>query len=188
MKLSSGNRAERFFCVTVVILLVSGLCDLSIATSIRSLAKKVIVIGFDGMDPRLCERMMDAGELPTFDKLRKQGGYSSLATSNPPQSPVAWASFINGAGPGSHGIFDFIHRDPSRQCEPFYSAAKTVAGEGYWKIGEHRIQLNFWPFNHKPPATLLRREGRPFWDYLDQEGIRSQFYNLPANYPPTPSI
>ncbi|MCH9022475.1 MAG: alkaline phosphatase family protein, partial [Planctomycetes bacterium] len=181
--MSSGNRVGRFFCLTVVILLVSGFCDLSIASS----AKKVIVIGFDGMDPRLSERMMDAGQLPTFEMLRKQGGYSSLATSNPPQSPVAWASFINGAGPGSHGIFDFIHRDPSKQCEPFYSAAQTVAGEGYWEIGDYRIPLNFWPFNHKPSATLLRREGMPFWNYLDQAEIRSQFYNLPANYPPTPS-
>ena len=109
---------------------------------------KVIVIGFDGMDPFLTEKMMDAGELPTFASLRKSNGYRRLATSNPPQSPVAWANFINGAGPGTHGIFDFIHRDPAKQCAPFYSAAETVAGEGSIGFGEHQIQINFWPFNH----------------------------------------
>ena len=36
-------------------------------------------------------------------KLRAAGGFSKLGTSIPPQSPVAWANFINGAGPGSHG-------------------------------------------------------------------------------------
>ena len=76
----------------------------------RSLGKKVIVIGVDGMDPRLSENMMKAGLLPNLEKLRVGGGFSSLGTSTPPQSPVAWANFINGAGPGSHGIFDFIHR------------------------------------------------------------------------------
>ena len=97
--------------------------------------KKVIVIGFDGMDPRLCEKMMDQGRLPNLDKLRKQNGYRVLGTSNPPQSPVAWANFINGAGPGSHGIFDFIHRDPDRQAYPFFAAAETISGEGYVEFG-----------------------------------------------------
>jgi predicted AlkP superfamily phosphohydrolase/phosphomutase len=126
--------------------------------------KKVIVIGFDGMDPGLCEEMMNKGLLPNFDNLRKSGGYSRLGTTTPPQSPVAWASFINGAGPGSHGIFDFIHRDPAKQAAPYYSAAKTEGGK-----------------------TVLLRGGTPFWDYLDEAGINSTFYDLPSNYPPSPS-
>lgn len=126
--------------------------------------KKVVVIGFDGMDPGLCEKMMDQGELPNFDKLHKSGGYSRLGTTTPPQSPVAWASFINGAGPGSHGIFDFIHRDPAKQAAPYYSAAKTEGGK-----------------------TVLLRGGTPFWDYLDKASINSAFYDLPSNYPPSPS-
>ncbi len=149
--------------------------------------KKVIVIGLDGMDARLSERMMAEGKLPNLARLSKQGGYRRLGTSIPPQSPVAWSNFINGAGPGSHGIFDFIHRNPEKQCAPFFSAAETVGGEGYFEIGDHRIQLDFWPFNHKPPATLLRRQGTPFWDYLDEAGIYSTFYDLPSNYPPSVS-
>src|SRR5271166_3067796 len=84
----------------------------------RSIGKKVIVIGIDGMDPRLSASMMDAGLLPHLARLREIGGFSPLGTSIPPQSPVAWANFINGAGPGSHGIFDFIHRHPHEQCKP----------------------------------------------------------------------
>jgi predicted AlkP superfamily phosphohydrolase/phosphomutase len=153
----------------------------------RSIGKKVIVIGIDGMDPRLSETMMKAGQLPNLAKLRATGGFSDLGTSIPPQSPVAWANFINGAGPGSHGIFDFIHRHPHEQCAPFYSAAELVPGEGYWDVGDHRLQLDFFPFNHKLPATLLQRQGIPFWDYLDEAGIPSTFYDLPSNYPPSPS-
>jgi predicted AlkP superfamily phosphohydrolase/phosphomutase len=100
---------------------------------------------------------------------------------------VAWANFINGAGPGSHGIFDFIHRHPEQQCAPFYGAAETIPGQGGWDIGEHRLQLDFWPFNHQPPATVLRRQGVPFWDFLDEARIPSTFYDLPCNYPPSPS-
>jgi predicted AlkP superfamily phosphohydrolase/phosphomutase len=153
----------------------------------RSSGKKVIVIGIDGMDPVLSETMMNAGHLPNLAKLRAVGGYSRLGTSIPPQSPVAWANFINGAGPGSHGIFDFIHRHPHEQCAPFYSAAETLPGEGCWEVGDHRLQLDFWPFNHKLPATVLRRQGVPFWDHLDAVGVPTTFYDLPSNYPPSPS-
>jgi predicted AlkP superfamily phosphohydrolase/phosphomutase len=153
----------------------------------RSGGKKVIVVGIDGMDPRLAESMMKEGLLPNLTKLRAAGGFSELGTSIPPQSPVAWANFINGAGPGSHGIFDFIHRHPQQQCAPFYSAAETVPGEGAWEVGDYRLPLDFWPFNHKPTRTVLRRQGVPFWDYLDAAGVPSTFYDLPSNYPPSPS-
>jgi predicted AlkP superfamily phosphohydrolase/phosphomutase len=153
----------------------------------RGLGRKVIVIGIDGMDPGLSESMMNAGRLPHLAKLRALGGFNRLGTSTPPQSPVAWANFINGAGPGSHGIFDFVHRHPQEQAAPFFSAAETIPGEGFWEVQDHKLQLDFWPFNHKPPATVLRRQGVPFWDFLDAAGIPSTFYDLPSNYPPSPS-
>src|SRR6516165_9318634 len=149
----------------------------------RSAGKKVIVIGIDGMDPGLSANMMRQGQLPNLQKL----AFSKLGTSIPPQSPVAWANFINGAGPGSHGIFDFIHRHPHEQCAPFYSASEIAPGEGSWDVGEHRLQLDFWPFRHKPPTPMLRRQGVPFWDFLDGAGVPSTFYDLPSNYPPSPS-
>ena len=49
--------------------------------------KKVVIIGIDGMDPNLAQSMMDAGKLPAFDKLRREGGYSKLGTSTPPPEP-----------------------------------------------------------------------------------------------------
>ncbi len=153
----------------------------------RSIGQKVIVIGIDGMDPGLSASLMKQGKLPNLQKL----AFSKLGTSIPPQSPVAWANFINGAGPGSHGIFDFIHRHPDEPLStghnPFYSASETIPGEGGWEVGDHRLPLDFWPFNHKLPATVLRRQGVPFWDYLDAAGVPSTFFDLPSNYPPSPS-
>ena len=147
----------------------------------------MIVVGFDGVDPFLCELLMKQGRLPNLSRMRQAGGYRRLGTSNPPQSPVAWANFINGAGPGSHGIFDFIHRDPKRQVYPFFAAAETMPGLGYVEMGDYKLQFDFWPFNHAPPQTVLKRDGIPFWDYLDAAGIPSTFYCLPSNYPPSPS-
>lgn len=150
---------------------------------------KVIVIGFDGFDPRLCTRLMDAGEMPNLARLRAAGGFKPLGTTIPPQSPVAWSSFITGLDPGGHGIFDFIHRDPNEPFEKslYYSAALTHPGKGAWEVGEHRIPLTFWPFNDEAPHTELRRRGTPFWDHLDAAGIPHWMYCIPANYPPSAS-
>ncbi|MBI1825472.1 MAG: alkaline phosphatase family protein [Planctomycetes bacterium] len=147
----------------------------------------VIVLGFDGMDPRLCERLMDAGHMPNFDAMRKKGGYRPLGTSIPPQSPVAWSNFITGADSGEHGIFDFMHRDPKNPGVPVYSAAETKVSEEGWQVGDHRIPLTFWPFMQNPTQTLLTRHGTPFWDYLDAAGIPIRIYDIPSNYPPSPS-
>src|SRR6059058_1422173 len=128
----------------------------------RAAGKKVIVLGIDGMDPRLSERMMQAGELPNLAKVRAAGGFSPLGTSIPPQSPVAWANFINGAGPGSHGIFDFVHRNLHEPLGFVNSLSETIPSEEGWEVGDHRLPLDFWPFNHRPPKTVCKRQGVPF--------------------------
>jgi len=149
--------------------------------------KKVIVIGIDGMDPQLTEQMMNQGELPNFNRLRQQGGYSSLATTLPPQSPVAWAGFITGANSGVHGIYDFVHRKPEHQSKLFSSFCETVPASDGLQIGSQNVPLTFWPFNHQPAHAKLNRRGTPFWDYLDEKNINSQIYLVPSNYPPSPS-
>ena len=55
--------------------------------------KKVIVLGMDGLDPDILEKMMDQGELPQFQALRSKGAFERLQTVSPPQSPVAWSTF-----------------------------------------------------------------------------------------------
>jgi hypothetical protein len=62
------------------------------------------------------------------------------------------------------------------------AAAETLPGEGDWEVGDHRLQPDFWPFNHTPSARVLRREGVACWDYLKAAGIPSTFYDLPSNY------
>ena len=73
----------------------------------------VFIMGVDGMDPVILSRLIDTGKMPNFQGLAREGSYQSLATSDPPQSPVAWSNFVTGMNPGGHGIFDFMHRDPA---------------------------------------------------------------------------
>lgn len=169
---------------TAIILIQSGCWK----PSTPARGKKMLVLGCDGMDPKLVRRMVDEGRLPNFSKLAAQGSFLPLTTSIPPQSPVAWSNFITGAGPGVHGIFDFIHRDPSRQAAPYYSTNRLMEKKPAkpWSLGrQYQIPAEeITPWVSTKHNELLRR-GTPFWEFLGAAGIPVQMYKLPANYPPS---
>jgi predicted AlkP superfamily pyrophosphatase or phosphodiesterase len=87
------------------LLLIACICALVLPLGCSRAAngKRVIVLGFDGLDYDLTKSLIDNGRLPNFAKLAASGGFSPLGTSIPPQSPVAWSTFITGLDPGGHG-------------------------------------------------------------------------------------
>ena len=91
----------------------------------RQKAKRVVIVGMDGMDPDLTAKFMAEGKLPNLAKLAADGIFVPLATATPSMSPVAWSSFMTGVDPGKHGIFDFITRDPCNYM-PVLSSAKIA--------------------------------------------------------------
>ena len=132
----------------------------------------VFIMGVDGVDPVILSRMIDEGQLPNFAKLAREGSYQELGTSNPPQSPVAWSNFVTGMNPGGHGIFDFVHRDPSNY-HPVSSA--TPAPE------EDASALHFFgyviPLGGSDPGN--NRGGTPWWDMLVEKEVDVEVIRIP---------
>ena len=140
---------------------------------------RVIVLGLDGMEPKIVDRMMREGKLPTFSKIARKGYFGPLGTSTPPQSPVAWANFITGCNPGGHGIFDFIHRDPATYL-PYLSTSRTESSEKSISIGDYIIPLSSGKIHDL-------RKGRAFWEVLEDYDIPATVFKMPSNFPPTPT-
>jgi predicted AlkP superfamily phosphohydrolase/phosphomutase len=138
--------------------------------------KKVIVLGFDGMDFNIVAQMMERGKLPNFKRLAHIGDFKKLTTSIPPQSPVAWSNFITGTNPGGHGIFDFIHRNPKTYL-PYLSTSKVKKAKHQVTIGNIVIPL-------ESGKVSLLRKGKAFWEILEEYGIPSTVFKIPANFPP----
>ena len=160
-----------FISTLIVILIVSSVVYADAGD------KKYIIIGIDGMDYSLLSEMMEKGEMPNFDKLRRKGGFKPLLSSVPPQSPVAWSNFITGMDPGGHGIFDFIHRTPE-DLLPYLSTTKTEPASKVFSLGKYRVPL-------KSEEIKLLRKGKAFWDILEEHGIPTTIISIPANFPPT---
>lgn len=85
---------------------------------------RALILGFDSFDPKLFETFSAGGELPNLSKLAESGGYSPFRVCAPPQTEVSWTSIATGADPGSHGIFDFVHRNPETYV-PYVSILPT---------------------------------------------------------------
>jgi predicted AlkP superfamily phosphohydrolase/phosphomutase len=147
---------------------------------------KVLVLGMDGLDPILLERLMAEGRLPNFSRLAALGQYSPFGTSMPPQSPVAWANFISGSRPGTHQIYDFIHRKPDSD-DPLWPAIKPYLSTSEAlppKSPDKALTFGRWriPLDSGDVANL--RRGDAFWRHLVADGIDATIYRVPANYPP----
>ena len=128
--------------------------------------RKVIVIGLDGLEPKIVERLVEAGELPHLCSLRTRGGYSRLRTTTPAQTPVAWSTFATGVNPGGHGIFDFLGRD-----------LKTYAP--LLALNRYEQKSAFLP-----PKVVNIRRGTAIWEVLSQAGQASTILRCPCTYPP----
>ena len=141
----------------------------------NKIAKKMFVLGIDGMDPGLLKRFVKKGEMPTFKRFIEANYFGSLRTTLPPQSPVAWSSFITGSNPGRHGIFDFIHRDPTTFI-PYLSTSRSYDPQKTLNLGKWSIPLD-------AGKVELLRGGPTFWTSLEENGIPVTLYKIPANFP-----
>lgn len=141
-----------------------------------SQAPKMLVIGFDGMDPDLLNQFRSQGLMPHFDRLIAAGDYKPLGTTIPPASPVAWAGFITGQDAGGHGIFDFFHRDPETLI-PFLSVGDAQEPTKWFRIGH-------WKFPRDGGGAKLLRKGAAFWEFMADAGIDVTIFKVPSNFPP----
>jgi predicted AlkP superfamily phosphohydrolase/phosphomutase len=138
--------------------------------------RRLVVVGFDGQDPRITDRMLEEGKLPNFARLAESGCYHRVGTTYPAVSPVAWSSFSTGTHPGKHNIFDFLARDRKTYL-PLLSSAEIGTVDKFLKIGKWKIPLQ------KPVLRLLRKS-KPFWTILGEHRIWSTVLRVPITFPP----
>jgi predicted AlkP superfamily phosphohydrolase/phosphomutase len=108
---------------------------------------RVIVLGLDGMEPSVVDRMIDEGALPHFRTLRDRGASGLLRSSRPIQSPIILTTIATGKPPDAHGIGHFVATNPQtgkqlpvtsrmRKVKALWNvlsdAGRSVAVVGWW--------------------------------------------------------
>ncbi|MBI1354156.1 MAG: nucleotide pyrophosphatase [Acidobacteria bacterium] len=142
----------------------------------KAKVKKVIFLGLDGLEPTLVEKYLAEGKMPNLAKLRDEGQYSTLRTTFPALSPVAWSTFATGSNPGKHQMFDFLNRS-FKSYIPELASSHVAPPTKMLKLGKWRIPLG-------KPIVELRRKSKTFWSILGDNHVATTILRVPITFPP----
>jgi predicted AlkP superfamily phosphohydrolase/phosphomutase len=136
--------------------------------------RRVFVVGLDGGTLDLLGPWMQEGRLPHLQQLIEAGVSGELESTVPPQTAVAWSSFMTGKNPGKHGLFDFITQEKlGYGIQVVDSRARR--GKSLWELigeaGGRVVVLNV-PTTYPPPPV----NGVLGGDFLTPTGKKDVFY------------
>ena len=120
-------------------------------------AKKMWVLGIDGLIPKLAERFMGEGIMPNLAEMAGRGSRGKVLPVLPAFTPTNWTTVATGAAPGTHGIF-------------------------LW--GTHRVGDPFEQTYMEESMTSPLCEAEYLWDTAAKSGRKSVIMNF-VGYPPT---
>lgn len=131
-------------------------------------SRRLLIIGIDGMDPEIFLYLKGQGKMPNLGAIAEKGNFRFFNTSNPPQSPVSWTNIATGSDAGTHGICDFLHRDPKTYTpelslfgiEPYKGGVRYVSRICIPSIFEDAMKRGIpvtllrWPLTFPAPESL----------------------------------
>ena len=128
----------------------------------KTLSKKILVLGIDGMDPSLTKKYLDMGLMPNTKEFLKKGSAREdlvLLGGQPTVTPPMWTTLATGANPNTHGITCFngqadwgedldktIYNIDSRRCQ----------AEQLWNVfaeAGKKTLVWHWPGSSWPPSS-----------------------------------
>jgi predicted AlkP superfamily phosphohydrolase/phosphomutase/tetratricopeptide (TPR) repeat protein len=103
----------------------------------KALAKKVLLVGWDGADWKVATPLIDQGQMPALSRLIEHGVMGNLTTLRPIITPMLWASIATGMRADKHGIHGFMEPDPhTGGVRPVSSTSRRV--KAIWNILSQR--------------------------------------------------
>ena len=125
----------------------------------EALAKKIFVLGVDGMDPRLTRKYVDMGVMPNTKKLIERGSCREdlkLLGGQPTVTPPMWTTLATGAYPCTHGITCFNGKGSDIDYTQYNLDSRRCKAEQLWNVfveaGKKTLVFH-WPGSSWPPTS-----------------------------------
>lgn len=129
--------------------------------------KRTMMIGIDGMDPKIVKRLIEAGRLPNMKRALEGGvttpGMDMLGVF-PTVTPPNWVSLATGNWPRTHGVTCFHNHTLGKALDMFEANwdSRRVESEYIWEAfareGRRSIMLNYcqaWPPRIASDKTII---------------------------------
>ena len=122
--------------------------------------EKVLVLGIDGLDPKMVRKFIDAGRMPNTKKFAQQGAQAKdffMLGGVPTVTPPMWTSLATGANPSTHGITCFWNQDMAHLDRLVYALdSRKCQAEQMWNISAEAgipTLVWHWPGSSWPPSS-----------------------------------
>ena len=126
----------------------------------KAAANKILLLGVDGLDPRLTRKYVDKGIMPNVKKLIERGACREdlvLLGANPPVTPPQWTTLATGAYPMTHGITCFFRQHPTELDAMEYNLdSRLCKAEQLWNVfaeAGKKTLVWHWPGSSWPPSS-----------------------------------
>jgi len=125
-----------------------------------AMTRKLLVLGVDGMDPKVAKKFMAEGNMPNLQKLlakgtarEDMGHLGSVPTITPP----CWTTLATGAYPGTHGITCYWRQSPDSLDAVVYNMdSRHCEAEQLWNVTAEaglKTLVWHWPGSAWPPTS-----------------------------------
>ncbi len=134
---------------------VRGSSSDSAARNVPKAARGLIIVGVDGGDWMNLRPLMDAGKLPNFAKIAREGATGPLRSEDPMLSPLLWTTMATGRLPEQHGILNFTIVDPrTGERAPVSRLQRKV--DAFWNmLGDYDRKVDIIGWLATDPAEAI---------------------------------
>lgn len=126
----------------------------------KTLAQKVLVLGIDGLDPKLTKKYIDEGIMPNTQKFMDKGACREdlkMIGGQPTVTPPMWTTLATGAHPCTHGITEYYANTQERLDVLLYNFDSTrCKAEPLWNVAAEagrKTLVWHWPGSSWPPTS-----------------------------------
>ncbi len=103
----------------------------------KRLAKRVLLIGWDGADWKMIEPLLENGQMPNLERFINGGVMGNIASLTPMLSPILWTSIAAGKHADKHEILGFAEPDGATgNIRPVTSTSRKC--KAIWNILSER--------------------------------------------------
>jgi predicted AlkP superfamily phosphohydrolase/phosphomutase len=137
-------------------------------------ARRVVLVGLDGLGPAQLRDVVGRGQAPAFAQLLRRGTHGPLATLRPTEGPPIWTTIMTGRLPRDHGVKSFATYR-LRGSDTVYELLPRGALVGLLE----RASLV-----STSPVTSAARRRRALWNAVNAFGIASGTVRVWGTHPP----
>ena len=128
-------------------------------TQRKALTDKVLLLGVDGMDPRLTRKYVDMGILPNLKKYIEQGAQRhdlTMLGGHPTVTPPMWTTMATGCYSNVHGITGAFKKGSDLGSMVYNMDSRLCKAEPLWNVlveAGKKTLVWHWPGATWPPSS-----------------------------------